>query len=145
MTNARQGSLKTRGAPASVQSQTPSHTHSGNTRQVFFTPTIQAFGPCSALQQHCSSTFIPPLCKLDYGNGEWTSDLNSAWLQIYHMSQTVWKRKSTLPLIWKQRVQTSPERETVMFFKLGLRKGGGQDLNTATETGDTFCTKAQPT
>lgn len=25
----------------------------------------------------------------------------------YHMSPTVWKRKSTLPLIWKQRVQTA--------------------------------------
>lgn len=132
MTNARQGSLKTRGAPVSAQSQNSlSHTHSEKHTAFFFllpadNPSLWSLQASS--DRIAARRLVPPLCKLDYGNGEWTSDLNSAWLQISHVSNCL-EEKIHFTSDNESKEFRRPRKESPSrFSKVRLRKDWGQDL-----------------
>lgn len=76
MTNARQGSSKTRAGPASAASHTLEHTE-----QIFNAdnPSLWSYFTVWVNKIAHNSAFVFP-SRLDYGNGARTSDLNSVWL-----------------------------------------------------------------
>lgn len=139
MTNARQGSQKTRAVPACAQSQTLI-THPLERAADFLTLIIRAFGPRSVDE--------PNLSRLDAHSSlaDWIMVMeNEHLISIlrgcrYQMSRTVWKRKSTLPLIWKRRVPISPRKRPDHVFSPGL---GGKKAERL-ETQETFWTFLAP-
>lgn len=95
MTNARQGSQKT----------SQSHTHTGKTQQIF-----NADNSSLLVVVH-SAAFVFP-SRLDYGNGEGTSDLNSARPWISDVCRCLEKKIHFSTLICERRTASLPQRRT---------------------------------
>lgn len=117
-----------------------SHTHTLEHTADFLTLIIRAFGPRSVGEQNLS--------QLDAHSplADWIMVMeNEHLISIlrgcrYQMSLTVWKRKSTLPLIWKQRLPISPRKRPDHVFS--PRPGGKKTEHL--ETQETFWTFLAP-